>query len=289
MIKLSNLYSAVAISVILVCSSTIASSNDRQIVSDAVIADQRAELVKAAARAGFGPQSPRDIDVIAGNNHRTFGSAPAYTKMNLCNIHFHENAEHKGGQFSYYAGNGDGKGNGTGYKYNGKLSHSELTPARIKIGVSEHGDLASGDTIEIHFVYSSAQVIPGPTLGACISKAIKNPQLRVETVVAVLVNDPGAVKFTELAKVEKINSLYQATNLPTNLGAPVVYAGSTTGPSYNEQASPYQVTWSIRPRVTKVDVTSVGKWLADNVFGENHAHGVRNLVINADFLSKISN
>ena len=79
----------------------------------------------------------------------------------------------------------------------------------------------------------------------------------------MLVNDPGAVKFTELAKVEKIDSLYQATNLPTNLGAPVVYAGSTTGPSYNEQASPYQVTWSIRPRVTKVDVTSVGKWLAD--------------------------
>ena len=27
----------------------------------------------------------------------------------------------------------------------------------------------------------------------------------------------------------------------------------------------------------------------DNVFGEDHAHGVRNLVINPDFLSQISN
>lgn len=289
MVKLSCLFSAAAISTVLVSSAAIASSDDRQTVSDAVIAEQRAELAAATAGAGFGPQSPRDIDTVVGNNHRAFGSAPANTEMNLCNIHFHENAEHKGGQFTHYAGNGDGRGNGTGYKYNGKLTHSELAPAEKKIGVNEHGDLASGDTIEIHFVYSSAQVIPGPTLGACVSEAIKNPQLRVETVVAVLVNDPGAVKFTELAKVEKTDSLYQASNLPTNLGTPVVYAGSTTGPGYNEKASPYQVTWSVRPRVAKVGITSVGKWLADNVFGEDHAHGVRNLVINPDFLSQISN
>jgi hypothetical protein len=30
--------------------------------------------------------------------------------MNLCNIHFHKNAEHKGGEFTQYAGNGDGDG-----------------------------------------------------------------------------------------------------------------------------------------------------------------------------------
>lgn len=46
--------------------------------------------------------------------------------MNLCNIHFHKNAEHKGGEFTKYAGNGDGNGFQSGYKYSGKLSAFEL-------------------------------------------------------------------------------------------------------------------------------------------------------------------
>ncbi len=59
---------------------------------------------------GFGPQSPRDIDQSYGVNQRVFGTAPNRSQLNLCNIHFHENAEHKGGNFTTYAGNGDGKG-----------------------------------------------------------------------------------------------------------------------------------------------------------------------------------
>ncbi|MCP5079377.1 MAG: hypothetical protein GY951_15140, partial [Psychromonas sp.] len=62
-------------------------------------------------------------------------------------------------------------------------------------------------------------------------------------------------------------------------------AGSTTGPGYNEKASPYQVTWSVRPNVAKVSIESVGKWLEGNLFNEDHAHGVRNLVTNPDLLS----
>ena len=38
-----------------------------------------------------------------------------------------------------------------------------------------------GDTIEVHWVYSSCDVSPGKTLGACLSDACVNPQLRVET------------------------------------------------------------------------------------------------------------
>lgn len=72
-----------------------------------------------------------------------------------------------------------------------------------------------------------------------------------------------------------------------SLGAPVVYAGSTTGPTYNEAGSPYQVTWSVRPQVLRVSIRSVDAWLRDNVFAEDHAHGVRNLVINPDLLSPI--
>ena len=113
------------------------------------------------------------------------------------------------------------------------------------------------------------------------------PQLRVEAVVAVLVNDPNASSFSEMAHIENINGLNQVPNLPNNLGTPVVYAGSTTGPGYNEKASPFQVTWSVRPEVVKLDINTVAAWLADNPFDENHAHGVRNLVVNPDLLSVI--
>lgn len=79
-------------------------------VGDDVIAAQRAALAASTDGAGFGPQSPRDIDATEGTNDRLFNTAPDYTEMNLCNIHFHEGAEHKGGEFTTYIGNGDGAG-----------------------------------------------------------------------------------------------------------------------------------------------------------------------------------
>jgi hypothetical protein len=122
-----------------------------------------------------------------------------------------------------------------------------------------------------------------------LSEVDKNPDLRVETVVAVLVNDSNAVDFTEMAKVQTVSGRYQVQPLPTELGSPVVYAGSTTGPSYNEKGSPFQVTWSVRPKVLKLDINALDTWLSSNVFEEDHAHGVRNLVINPKLLSPISN
>jgi len=257
-------------------------------VADKVIANQRQALAKNTKGEGFGPQSPRDIDAAAGSNNRAFNAAPAYTAMNLCNIHFHKNAEHKGGEFTTYAGNGDGHGYLSGYKYSGTLSAAELAPASHKICDSEHGDLQSGDTIEVHYVHSTAQVKPGPTLGSCLSEAINNPQLRVETQVYVLVNDKNALDFADLTKHGKTKAgLYQASGIPSNTGAPVQYTGSTTGPGYNEKGSPFQVSWSVRPQVAKVNIDTVGKWCKGNVFKEDHAHGVRNLVTNPDLLSEI--
>ncbi len=255
-------------------------------VPDSVIDEQRSTLATTTDGKGFGPQSPRDIDAHSGANNRVFSPAPPLTQMTLCDIHFHENAEHKGGEFTTYAGNGDGHGFGTGFKYNGELTAAELAPLDHKIGQSDHGDLVPGDTIEIHFVHSTAQATLGPSLGTCLSDAIGNPQLRVETVVAVLVND-GGTDFTKMAHIEEIDGLNQVPNLPTDLGTPVVYAGSTTGPSYNEKGSPFQVTWSVRPNVVKLDIHSVEAWMADNPFEEDHAHGVRNLVLNPDLLSPI--
>ena len=255
-------------------------------VTDKVISDQRAALAAATDGAGFGPQSPRDIDVIAGANQRSFRPAPPYQRMNLCNIHFHEGAEHKGGQFTKYAGNGDGKGYGTGFLYAGSLTDAELAPVDYPVGKEKHGtSLAPGDTIELHYVHTSAQITPGPTLGACLSESIMNPQLRVEAQVYVLVNDDSAADFVALNTVEQVNGYYQAVNIPGNTGTPVQYAGSTTGPSYNEKGSPLQVSWSVRPNVMKVSIKSVAKWLENNEFNESYAHGVRNLVVNPALLS----
>ncbi len=257
-------------------------------VSDEVIAEQRAMLAESTHGAGFGPQSPRDIDSVAGHNGRAFEAAPAYTEMNLCNIHFHESAEHKGGEFAKHAGNGDGNGFGSGYVYSGELSEAELAGVGMEIGANEHGDLVPGDTIEVHYVYSTAQVTPGPTLGSCLSESIMNPQLRVETQVYVLVNDDSALSFIDLTEVVEMNGLHQAKIIPSDTGTPVQYAGSTTGPGYNEKGSPLLVSWSVRPQVAKVNIVTVGEWLGNNIFDETYAHGVRNLVTNPDLLSAIS-
>lgn len=256
-------------------------------VNDSVITQQRAMLAKNTEGQGFGPQSPRDIDAVEGNNTRLYSVAPNYSQMNLCNIHFHKNAEHKGGEFTLYAGNGDGHGYMSGYKYTGKLNASDLKPVADEICPSEHGALSVGDTIEVHYVHSTAQVEPGPTLGSCLNESINNPQLRVETQVYVLVNDDKALDFTQLTRHAVKNGVHQALNIPNNTGTPVEYAGSTTGPGYNEKGSPFQVTWSVRPRVARVNIESVGKWCKGNVFKEDHAHGVRNLVTNPDLLSAI--
>lgn len=260
---------------------------DHGAVSDSVIATQRAKLANSTKGKGFGPQSPRDIDAVAGSNNRIFSEAPASSQMNLCNIHFHKNAEHKGGEFTKYAGNGDGHGYLSGYKFSGKLSHSETSSLNGEICPSKHGALSPGDTIEVHYVHSTAAINPGPTLGSCLNDAIKNPQLRVETQVYVLVNDKNALDFGKLTKHSKKNGYHQALNIPANTGKPVQYEGSTTGPSYNEKGSPFQVSWSVRPKVAKVNIESVGQWCKGNVFKEDHAHGVRNLVKNLDLLSEI--
>lgn len=267
--------------------TAVSAHTSETVASDDIIAEQRDKLARATIALGFGPQAPRDIDAVAGSNDRVFETAPPYSQMNLCNIHFHEGAEHKGGEFTTYAGNGNGEGYGSGYLYSGELTESELAPLDFAVGESEHGDLQPGDTIEVHYVFSSAQVTPGPTLGSCLSEAINNPQLRVEAAVYVLVNDSAAADFVNLTSMDVVDGFHQAVNIPTDMGTPVQYAGSTTGPGYNEKGSPFQVSWSVRPNVKKVNIATVPTWFRANPFQELHAHGVRNLVMNPDLLSPI--
>ena len=256
-------------------------------VADTVIAEQRKILADSIVGKDVGAQSPRNINSLLGYNTKKTTTAPVSTKMNLCNIHFHKSAEHKGGEFTLYAGNGNGEGYGGGYKYSGTLTESELTKVEI---ADDHNPLYSGDTIEVHYVYTSDDVTPGEGLGACLSKdrAVgTQPLLRVETQVYVLVNDDKALDFTKLTAVTQANGFYQAPNIPSNTGTAVHYEGSTTGPDYNEKVSTLQVTWNVRPNIAKVNISTVDTWFHHNDFAEHHAHAVRNLVVNPELLSEI--
>ena len=257
-------------------------------VSNDVIDGQRENLAAAFEAEEFGPQAPRDIESAAGTNPVTFDEAPPYTEMNLCNIHFHENAEHRGGEFTTFAGNGDGEGNNTGFEYDGDLTDDELADYDGEVGLHEGNSLVPGDTIEIHYVHTTDDIEPGPTLGACLASDTSSPQLRVEAQVFVLVNDDSAASLVELNQVENNGDYFQAVNIPNDTGEAVNYAGSTTGPSFNEVGSPFMVSWSVRPEVIKVSISSVDEWLAGNEFDETYAHAVRNLVVAEQLLSEIS-
>ena len=244
--------------------------------------------VEGAACTGFGPQTPRDIDSVIGTNSVVFSLAPPSEQMNLCNIHFHNNAEHKAAAFSIYAGEGD---NGKGGGYQCGIS-KELTEAELKAPEGEIcKGLVPGDTIEVHWVHSSCDVAPGPGLGSCLSDSCANPNLRVETQVFTLVNDADAMNFADLDyQGNQVNGYHQANAIPRSTGSAIEFLGSTTGPKYTEQiCSPLQVTWSVRPQCAKLDINSIGAWCESNSFDEDHAHGVRQLVTNPSLLSPIAN
>lgn len=237
-----------------------------------------------SACQGYGPQTPRDISIPSGANQRLFNLAPAASRMNLCNIHTHTNAEHKGPGFSVSGGTGEHGG----WKCNETDSLTEAELVDPTGGKGAFKGIKPGDTIEVHWVYSSCDVAPGETLGACLSDACVNPQLRVEAQVFLVVNDPKALDFADFAYAGNIvDSLHQTRSLPAGTGAPVVFLGSTTGPKFTmSKCSPFQVTWSVRPSCAKIDVSSLYKWAADgNVFKEKHSHGVRQLVTKPELLA----
>jgi len=236
---------------------------------------------------GYGPQAPRDIASAAGANPRAFATAPAAAAMNLCNIHFHAQAEHKGPGFAVAAVDAGEHG---GFRCAGSdaLTEAEMAAPAHRGAHACHG-VAPGDTVEIHWVYTTCDATPGKGLGACLTDACANPQLRVESQVFLVVNDSTATRFGDFAYAgHVVGGRHQPRGLPTESGAPVVFAGSTTGPSYSDaKCSPMQVTWSVRPECLKIDIASLDAWCAGNVFQEDHAHGVRRLVTDPALLSPI--
>jgi len=244
--------------------------------------DEPTELLCLAA----GPQTPRDISLKSGSNATVFALAPAPEQMNLCNIHTHTNAEHKGPGFSVYAG--DGLHGGYQCNETAELTEAELTdPAN---GSGAFKGVKPGDTIEVHWVHTSCDITPGEGLGSCLSDDCSDPLLRVEAQAFLVVNDADALDFNDFAYGGTIvDGRHQAKALPSGTGTPVVFLGSTTGPSYSQsECSPLQVTWAVRPSCARVDISSLNAWAENgNVFNESKSHGVRKLVTAPELLSEI--
>ncbi len=231
----------------------------------------------------MGPQTPRDISNPAGTNAVTFPVAPAATEMNLCNIHTHTNAEHKGPGFSVFVNDTDSGG----YACN---ETAGLTEAELAEAPGAYQGVKPGDTIEVHWVHTTCDATPGEGLGACVPEGCTDPLLRVETQVFLVVNDPNALDFTTMAYGGNVvNGLHQAKMIPSDTGTPVQFLGSTTGPKFNQsECSPAQVTWNVRPQCAKLDIASLHRWAeSENVFEETKSHGVRQLVTAPELLSPI--
>lgn len=231
-----------------------------------------------------GPQTPRDISSKNGLNMADFAMAPAPAELNLCNIHTHTNAEHKGPGFNVFVNDSD---NG-GYACNDTDS---LTAAELSDpGPGAYKGVKPGDTIEVHWVHSSCDIEPGEGLGSCLSDSCSDPLLRVEAQIFLVVNDPSAANFMDYDYTgSKSGDFHQAKALPTGTGTPVTFRGSTTGPSYTlSVCSPVKVTWSVRPTCQKLDIGSLHAWAeSGNVFKEKKSHGVRQLVTAPELLSPI--
>lgn len=222
---------------------------------------------------GAGPQAPRDIDSKAGSNSVIFQEAPAFENLDLCNVHFHRNAEHKAAAYSTYVKDGSNSGWACQEPAAGRLEekHAEYEGC---LGI------APGDTIEVHWVYTTcdvetAGVTPvGGGLSACMTTTCANPQLRVAAQVFVL-EKGGKLKFSDTAPV--------SPHAPT-----VVYTGATTGTSYsNSHCSPFQVTWDVKATCDTLDIDDFSKWCSHNKYDDHHAHGVRELVTPEALLSPI--
>lgn len=246
-----------------------------------------------------GPQSPRDLTSETGTNTHAFALAPPAAGMNLCNIHFHKGAEHSANVgvnegFSTLADTS--KGYERGFVCNGTQT-TDAQLAQLPEDPTGCEGVKVGDTIEVHWVYSSCDVTPGKGLGSCVKEG-STCQLRVESQVFLLINDqqPSTDPFTNFANYDYrgkagTDGRHQTWRLPPNMGNRVmsVYRGSTTNPAYDSDnaCSPLEVTWAVRSNCQQLGLMSLHNWCRSNIFQEKEGHAPRMIVTKPELLSTI--
>lgn len=233
----------------------------------------------ATGEVTAGPQAPRDIDSRWGTNTTLFKTANETDKMNLCDIHYHWNTEHKSAAYSTFVEIDNSEH--SGWAIVAPASTDPVVRAENDISHLLDGDaheigVMVGDTIEVHFVHTSCDVKyeeldPANGLGNCATSVCANPQLRVVAQVFKVVDHDADI--TDLDHPMRHDD------------RTVVYTGSTTGSKYNnDHCSPYQVTWDVKKSTATIDAHGLAHWSHEH---EQHAHGVRELVGRSELLSPI--
>jgi hypothetical protein len=245
-----------------------------------------AAVVGPCERAG--PQSPRDIDKASGENPVRFVQATPATASRLCDVHFHKNAEHKARAYDTPAD--DGTAGFLCSEWARDPQAGEAAPP----GEGCEG-IELGDTIEVHWVYTTCNVESEPCIASCFSPSCANPQLRVEAQVFFLTNGDFGYEPYRSGNSEMVwtgpDDWAQAgyAESPPPADGAVEYLGSTTGSAYNQEnaCSPFQVTWNVRRDCRPLGLEELDAWCKTNVFCEDHAHGSRKLVTVPGLLSEI--
>ena len=233
----------------------------------------------AAGEVTAGPQAPRDIDSRTGTNTTQFRTTYKTNKMNLCDVHYHWNAEHKSAAYSMFVGIEDSEH--SGWAIVEPASTDPVYRAEHDIAHLLEGDVHDlgvivGDTIEVHSVHTSCDVNynelhPENGLGNCSTSVCANPQLRV---------------IAQVFKVVDHNADVSDLDQPMkHHDKRIVYKGSTNGAEHNnDHCSPLQVTWDVKKTAATIDAHGLAEWSHKR---EQHAHGVRELVTRGELLSPI--
>ena len=247
-----------------------------------------------ACSATPGPQAPRDITApVPGTNKAPIKNVDAGGEMSLCNIHFHRNAEHRVFSTDTIAVEAANPGfvcRKLGAAAPKAPAHGQAHPAPVGAsGGSGHADcdsVAVGDTIEVHWVFTSCNSPDKPTLeklGNCTQ--CKDPVLRVHAKVFLVADDKDK-DGKDFAEFSEVAGAFKPRALPLEKGS-VEYLGSTTGGSYNnaENCSPVTANWIVQRECSPLKLGSLKSWCSKNIYNEKAVHDVRPLVIAPALLS----
>jgi len=243
------------------------------------------------------PQAPRDLTI--GAQGFKVPKAPTLNVaqsalLPLANVHYHLGAEHKSNNYNdaTLSNAWDTANAGRRLADNVRPGFMCPTTSLTSEEMTDYtfqyckGDVKVGQSYEIHYVHSSAGYTEADIAGADIDlmddglggaangRGQLNPQVVVQAQIFQIVNDANAPTDNDLLHgwehIDHTDS--------------VMYAGSTTGPSHNNQyCSPYAITWHVDKACHKISAASFDnlcKQMKDmyNLEGDLYPHASRVLV-----------
>jgi hypothetical protein len=202
------------------------------------------------------PQSPRDLSTGAGGNKVPKAATLTDAQVSflpLTNVHFHLGAEHKSDEYNDGADalaydNARRLAAGTTVRPGFMCPRASLSTAQLAPYNFQYcrGQMEVGKSYEVHYVHSSAGYHPSEIVnadqdamddglgGAANGRGLLNPMVAVQGQVYQIVQGAATV-----------NDLLHGWTVVGHQNS-VMYTGSTTGPSHNNQVcSPYVITWHV--------------------------------------------